>query len=139
MRQRIAFGVDSELRQQGDAMDHGHPVRQRAKPAQLSTKNRFSKGCSRCALKRTGCPRSDLGLEDNAPITFAPRHPLAVEILKQGNRILSRDAGQILESSDVDRLVLCAKLTHPSGQIVQRRPVKKHLPMNLNQQARINQ
>jgi hypothetical protein len=34
-------------------MERGHPVRQRAKPAQLPDEVSFAQSCSRCALRRT--------------------------------------------------------------------------------------
>ena len=47
--------------------ERGHPVRQRRSPLSPGLKHQFP-GCSRCALRSTGCPRSDVRL---APVTFA--------------------------------------------------------------------
>ena len=50
--------------------------------------------------------------QHNPRVTLSPGNSLAVEIFQQGNRVLARDAGQVLESCDVDRSVLRAVRTN---------------------------
>ena len=48
---------------------------------------------------------TDFILKYNSPVTFAAGNPLPVKVFKQRNRVLARDAGEILESGDVDRSI----------------------------------
>jgi hypothetical protein len=60
-------------------MERGHPVRQRAKPAQLSDEVSLTQSCSRCALRRTRmsalhyfalfAPSSAIGRISHFPVT----------------------------------------------------------------------
>ena len=61
--------------------------------------------------------RYDHFLQHDSPVAFAARDALAVEIFKQRNRVLTRDAREILECRDIDRsiLLLRAVIAHSTG------------------------
>ncbi len=78
-------------------------------------------------------------LKNHSPIPFSSRHPLTIEVFEQRNRVLPRNACQLLEGWHVYGLLFRSMRPQLCFQILQRVAMKEHLAVNAHQAACVNQ